>query len=143
MKFPINARNADSITLQRKIHDRYAVGEKKINERKQCPVNPIHVHMSLLDITESLTKLRNKHLFELVGRVHIPRAQVLDLAGRQPRLARVLLELGLAVDAAVGEQHEVWLDVALGVVGVGDVAGELVELRGTDGAHRACQAGVV
>lgn len=28
LNFPTNARNADSITLQRKIHDRYAVGEK-------------------------------------------------------------------------------------------------------------------
>ena len=87
-------------------------------------------------------QLRDEHLLQLVGRIHVPRTQVLDLARRQPRLARVLLELGLAVDAAVGQQHEVGLNVALGVVGVGDIAGELVELRGADGADGARQAGV-
>lgn len=71
----------------------------------------------------------NVHLEQLVPLEHVARAQVPHVAGRQPCLTRVLVQPRVAVDVAVGQQQQVVLDVALAVVGIGHVAGQLVELN--------------
>lgn len=87
LKFPINARNADSITLQRKIHDRYAVGEKKMNEWKQCPVSLIYGHTSLLDISEDLGESYVMNTFLSLSAVYTsPVRKSLTLPGGSPAL---------------------------------------------------------
>lgn len=86
---------------------------------------------------------RDVHLLQVVRVDDIPGAEILDLPIGQARLARVLLEAAAGVDAAAGEHEEVVLDVGLAVVGVGDAAGELVELGGANGADAAGEAGGV
>ena len=39
------------------------------------------------------------------------------------------------VDAAVGQDDRIGFDVALGVMGVGDVTGEVIEFGGADGTY--------
>ena len=70
------------------------------------------------------------------------RHRVPDHVGLQTRLLRLVEQELPAAGLAAGEHDEVGLNVGLGVVGVGDVAGQVVELRRAYGAETLAQ-GVV
>lgn len=80
-------------------------------------------------------RLCNVCLLQSVFRVNLAGPQVFDLTLEQASLLGVILEPGFGIGAAVGKEHHVVLDVALVVVGVGNIAGKLVELFGADWAH--------
>lgn len=61
-----------------------------------------------------------------------------DVSGKpsHDQFALQLFEFLPAIDATVGEDHGIWFHRAGGVVSVGDIAGEFVQLHAADGAKR-------
>ena len=83
--------------------------------------------------TDRLGNINLPHLLPLkyLSRRGIPHLCTTHLPSEQQpalQLALKVLEARAAVDAAIGQDDGVALDAALGVVGVGHGAGELVEL---------------